>query len=77
MERRYAVTQVPLQISRTVKCVLGNPVMEFREFPSLPDVPSFHPKAGWHSGIRGGGGGVCLTVAILTPPGDRSSRTPS
>lgn len=49
------MTQVPLQISRTVKCVLGNPVMEFREFPSLPDVPSFHPKAGWHSGIRGGG----------------------
>lgn len=65
--------QVPLETSRTVKCVLGNRVMEFRKFPSLPNVPSFHPKAGWHPGIREGG----LTVAILTPPGDRSSRTPS
>lgn len=49
------MTQVPLQISRTVKCVLGNPVMKFREFPLLPNVPSFHPKAGWHPGIREGG----------------------
>lgn len=55
VERRYAVTQVPLQISRTVKCVLGNSVMKFREFPLLPNVPSFHPKAGWHPGIREGG----------------------
>lgn len=54
--KKVCSDQVPLQTSRTVKCVRGNRVMEFREFPSLPNVPSFHPKAGWHPGIKEGGG---------------------
>lgn len=42
------------------------------ESPSFsPDVPIFHLKGGLAPGGKGG-----MKAAILTPPGDRSSRTP-
>lgn len=45
---------------------------ELRKSPFSPDVPSFHPRGGLAPGARGS-----LRTAVLTPPGDRSSRTPS
>lgn len=46
-------------------------VTDLRKSPLAPDVPSFHPRGGLAPGEKG------VRTAILTPPGDRSSRTPS
>lgn len=44
---------------------------DLRKSPLAPDIPSFHPRGGLAPGEKG------VRTAILTPPGDRSSRTPS